>query len=84
MPVTIAVDAIGNTHVTGGFRGMAQFGNTTLTSAPNANNLSSIDLYVAKFGPQSNFQWAVQIVGVAANKSFDLVHSSSGALCLLG
>ena len=49
---SIAVLDDGSSIVTGGFQGVATFGNTTLESA------GSYDIFVAKLGANGDYQWA--------------------------
>ena len=53
----IAVDANGNSYVTGNFRGSATFGTTTLTSS------GWVNIYVAKMDSNGNWLWAKQAGG---------------------
>ena len=63
--VTASVsDASGNTYICGYFRGAINLGNTTLTSAGEA------DLFVAKWQPQNNrFVWVQQYGGTGSEWS---------------
>ncbi len=51
----IAVDASGNSYVTGGYLGPAQFGAVTL---PNVGPLPRSDEFLAKYDPVGNVSWA--------------------------
>jgi hypothetical protein len=53
----IAVDAGGNSYVTGIFRGNASFGTTNLTSS------GSTDIFIAKYDASGNVLWAKQAGG---------------------
>lgn len=53
-PQNMALDAQGNTYVTGSFTGVVQLGAATLTA------LSSSDVFVAKLDAAGNYLWAVQ------------------------
>lgn len=53
----IAVDAQGNSYLTGGFRYESDFGDDTF---PN-NEFN--DIFVAKYGPNGEFRWATQLGG---------------------
>jgi hypothetical protein len=48
----IAVDACGNSYITGYFKGLATFGSTTLTSN------GDYDIFVAKLDSNGNWLWA--------------------------
>ena len=50
--VATAVDAAGNSYVTGFYKGTATFGSFTLTSA------GSFDVFVAKYDAGGNVLWA--------------------------
>src|SRR5690349_16339588 len=50
----IAVDASGNSYITGIFRGNASFGTTSLTSSGNT------DVFIAKYDGSGNVLWAKQ------------------------
>ncbi|MFA5498544.1 MAG: SBBP repeat-containing protein [Candidatus Cloacimonadia bacterium] len=54
----IAVDAYGNSYVTGEFRSTATFGDTSLTSSSAYS-----DIFVAKMDPDGNWLWAEQAGG---------------------
>ncbi|MBD2768725.1 hypothetical protein IC235_12595 [Hymenobacter sp. BT664] len=60
----VAIDAAGNTYLTGDFMGSATFGTITL----NAASATDRDLYVAKFDPRGIVIWA-QRVGTTNNDS---------------
>jgi len=52
---SIAVDAAGNTYITGNFNDTISFGATTLH-----NSASTLDVFLAKFDPSGNPLWAKQ------------------------
>lgn len=52
----VAVDAVGNTYVTGTFSGTIRFGPFTLTTSNPAN----ADLFIVKIDSVGNYLWAVQ------------------------
>ena len=63
--VSMTTDALGNTYVTGLFRGLIRLGNYNLTSAALTNSLDGTrDMYVAKFSPAGLCLWAVNSRGM--------------------
>lgn len=50
----IALDAAGNSYITGTINGTPTFGTTTLNTGPNSN------LFVVKFNPVGEVAWAIQ------------------------
>ncbi|MFD3002807.1 SBBP repeat-containing protein [Pontibacter toksunensis] len=64
----IAVDASGNSYVTGIFRDTASFGTTDLTSSGN------IDIFIAKYDGSGNVLWAKQAGGqdIDASKNIEV------------
>ncbi|MEN6445086.1 MAG: SBBP repeat-containing protein [Candidatus Cloacimonas sp.] len=58
---SIAVDANGNSYVTGGFSGNATFGTTTLNSSGDP------DIFVAKLDRNGNWLWAKQAGGTSGD-----------------
>ena len=67
----IAVDASGNSYVTGDIRGNATFGfgeinETTLLNANDHN------IFVAKYDPNGNLQWAKQAGGLGDDRGFGI------------
>ena len=73
-----AVDAAGNTYVTGTFSGTATFGATTLTSA------GSDDIFVAKRSSSGSWQWATRAGGSGIDRSFALAVDGSGSVVITG
>ena len=63
----IALDANGNSYVTGYFVGSATFGSTTLTSAG-----SSKDVFVAKYDASGNAQWAKSAGGTSTDVGYSI------------
>lgn len=74
----IAVDALGNTYVTGTFNGSATFGTDQLASS------GSIDVYVAKLDPSGNWLWAVQGGGVSHDYAYDIAVDAAGNAYITG
>ncbi len=62
--LAISVDAVGNSYVTGWFRGTATFGPFTLTSAGHSDYQ---EIFVAKFDSGGNVLWAQSAGGTSAN-----------------
>ena len=50
-----ALDAKGNCHITGAFKGPAKFGSTTLTSKSTQNSL-----FIAQVDPKGKFSWVTK------------------------
>ncbi len=68
----IAVDANGNSYVTGYFLGDADFGNTTLTSSGGS------DIFVAKLDINGNWRWAKQARGTSYDKGYSIAVDANG------
>ncbi len=68
----IAVDANGNSYVTGEFSASATFGTTTLTSSGEA------DIFVAKLDSNGNWLWAKQAGGTSDDWSYGLAVDANG------
>lgn len=67
MATGIALDDTGNVYVTGRFTGTVDFdpsgGVANLSSTPS----NGIDMYVAKYDPNGNYVWAVNVGGSSGN-----------------
>ncbi|MEN6446026.1 MAG: SBBP repeat-containing protein [Candidatus Cloacimonas sp.] len=74
----IAVDANGNSYVTGGFSGSATFGTTTLTSS------SWGDIFVAKLDSNGNWLWAKQAVGSGFVHGYGIAADANGNSYVIG
>ncbi len=74
----MAVDAAGNTYVTGSFSGTATFGATTLTSAGNE------DVFVAKRTPAGTWLWATSAGGADAENVAGVAVDGSGNVVITG
>ncbi len=72
-----AVDAAGNTYVTGSFYNTATFGAITLTSA-------GYDLFVAKRSPAGVWQWATGAGGSSYDTSTGVAVDGSGNVVVTG
>ena len=68
----IAVDASGNSYVTGYFQGTATFGYTTLTSSGGS------DIFVAKLDSWGNWLWAKNAGGTGADIGYGIAVDASG------
>ncbi len=73
-----AVDAAGNTYVTGSFDGTATFGATTLTSAGGS------DIFVAKRTPTGAWQWAARAGGSEGDFGSSVTVDGSGSVVVTG
>jgi len=69
---SIAVDANGNSYVTGSFKESANFGTTTLTSS------GSWDIFVAKIDHNGNWLWAKQAGGTDNNGGISIAVDANG------
>jgi hypothetical protein len=74
----VAVDAAGNSYVTGQIYSTAAFGSITLV------NNSSSDLFVAKVTPAGTFGWAISAQGSQFDGGAGLAVDSSGDLYVTG
>jgi hypothetical protein len=73
-----AVDAAGNTYVTGSFTGTATFGATTLTNA------GGDDIFVAKRTPAGIWQWATSAGGSYGEVGTGVAVDGSGNVVVTG
>ena len=69
---SIAIDASGNSYVTGYFQGTATFGSTTLTSS------GSQDIFITKLDSSGNWLWAKNAGGTSENYGFSIAVDASG------
>jgi len=69
---SIAVDANGNSYVTGYFWGNATFGTTTLTSS------GQYDIFVAKMDSNGNWLWAKQAGGTSYDDGYSIAVDDNG------
>ncbi len=74
----IAVDANGNSYVTGHFDGSATFGTTTLTSS------GSYDIFVAKMDINGNWLWAKQAGGTNEDEGICIAINANGNSYITG
>ena len=68
----IAVDASGNSYVTGGFEGAATFGSITLISNGDS------DIFIAKLDSSGNWLWATKTGGTDTVVSYGIAFDASG------
>ena len=73
-----AIDAVGNTYVTGTFSGTITFGATTLTSA------GAYDIFVAKRTPTGAWQWATSAGGSGPDEGAGVTVDASGNVVVIG
>jgi len=76
--VSIAVDANGNSYVTGVFWGSATFGATTLTGSGN------FDVFVAKLDSNGNWLWAKQTGGTSFDFGYGIAVDANGSSYVTG
>jgi hypothetical protein len=74
----IATDGSDNSFVTGGFRGTATFGDTTLSSA------GFEDIFIAKLDADGNFLWAAQAGGTDSDGGYGIATDGSGNSLVIG
>ena len=75
---SVAVTSDGGAIVTGYFNGSATFGNTTLTSAGNA------DVYIAKVDASGNYAWATKAGGGGTDIGRSVAVTSDGGAIVTG
>jgi len=76
---SIAVDALGNTYITGFFTSpTCTFGSTTLT------NISFADIFIAKYDTLANLVWVKSAGGLADDKSKSIAVDTSGNVYITG
>ena len=69
---SIAVDASGNSYVTGYFKGSATFGSTSLT------NNEGYDIFIAKLDSSGNWLWAKNAGGTSNDYGYGIAVDASG------
>ncbi|MCK4654911.1 MAG: SBBP repeat-containing protein, partial [Candidatus Cloacimonetes bacterium] len=74
----ITIDDLGNTYVTGGFEGTANFGTYSLTSN------GDWDIFVAKMNSNGNWQWAAQAGGSINDYGYGITIDDSGNTYVIG
>lgn len=63
-PYAIALDAIGNVYITGGFIGTVDFDPGTGTKILTSASTTVMDIFITKFDPAGNLTWAKSIGGI--------------------
>ena len=76
----IAIDALGNTYVAGYFHDTTHFGAFRLV----APGITTLNMYVAKFGPTGQCLWAQQVGGSAGASAADIAVDGAGQVYLTG
>jgi hypothetical protein len=74
----IAVDAEGNSHVAGVFRGNATFGSFTLISN------GADDIFVAKYDPDGNVVWTQSAGGISLDSGYGIAIDTLGNSYITG
>lgn len=76
---SVAVDAFGNTYITGIFQSTTlSFGTTTLT------NVGSIDIFLAKYDASGNLLWAKNAGGTSSDDARSVAADASGNIYMTG
>ncbi len=78
----VALDAEGNIYVTGYFFGKATFDplrRDTLTAGPGFN-----DIFIAKYNPEGQYKWAINMGGTGQNYGSGIAIASSGEIYITG
>ncbi|MEO8146087.1 MAG: SBBP repeat-containing protein [Bacteroidia bacterium] len=77
----IAVDAYGNSYITGHFEGPSiTFGSITLTNA----KASTYDTFIVKYDESGNVKWAKRIGGTYNDLGFNITIDAKGNPCITG
>ncbi|TPE42586.1 T9SS type B sorting domain-containing protein [Pontibacter mangrovi] len=74
----IAIDAAGNSFITGSFSGASSFGSANLSSA------GSTDGFVAKLNADGSFAWAKNVGGSGEDNGRSIVADASGTVYVAG
>jgi len=80
--IAIAVDGLGNSYVTGGFRNTADF-----DPSPGVANLTSAggdDIFVANYNSIGTYQWAFRIGGAGIDQGRDIAVDGFGNIYITG
>ena len=76
--VGIASDASNFVYVTGSFKGQAQFGTTTITSAGGR------DAFLARYRTDGKLDWVKALGGPADDDGFGVATDGAGVVCVTG
>ncbi len=87
--LSISVDAEGNSFTTGYYGSTSiLLGNSTFTNSNNINGLASTDIFLVKYDPNGNPQWAKNdgVVGTAVGQNYGegVTIDSNGNLFVVG
>jgi hypothetical protein len=74
----IALDGSGNSYITGTFRDLASFGNTTLTSS------GAEDIFIARYDASGNVLWAKRAGGINKDAANGIAVDGSGNSYITG
>ncbi|MEI6488974.1 MAG: T9SS type A sorting domain-containing protein [Bacteroidota bacterium] len=78
----VAIDATGNTYITGRFQSPAiTFGTTTLSK--NGSNIST-DIFIAKYDTNGNVVWAKSVGGTSYDDSYSIAIDAVGNAYITG
>lgn len=80
--VAIAVDELGNSHITGYFWSTIDF--DPGPGVANITALGSRDIFVCKLDHNGNYQWAKQLAGNSSEEGFDIALDQSGNVFTTG
>jgi len=84
--MSIAVDAVGNSYVTGMFSGTASVDfNPSPTATASLTSLGQTDMFIAKYDPAGNYVWAKQISGDGpSDQAWGIAVDGNGAAYITG
>jgi gliding motility-associated-like protein len=85
LALAVNADANGNVMVTGQFKGTAQFGTNTFTSATDPNtNAPSYDIFILKLDGGGNFLWSKQGAAKYDDRGLGISSDLSGNIYVTG
>ena len=76
----IAIDASGNSYVTGYFQGTANF---NPSGAANLTSHGGQDIFLAKYNTSGNYLWAINMGGTGNDVGWSVAVDASG-VCITG